>query len=254
MTKMADYLEDLAIDHLLRNVAHTPTATVYLRLYTTATTDAGGGTEATGGSYAPQAVTFGAPSAGEASNTNLITYTSMPAGTFTHCSITDDASGSPNFLFHGALSASKTTTAGQDLPVAIGDVDVGFTAASNFTDTIRNAVINRFLRNQSYTPPATLYLASYTTTTTRTGGGTESTGGSYARQTMALDAASSGVTANTDEENFTGMPASTVTDLAVLDAVSSGTMLCWGAGDSSAVLGSGDTLRVTAGSLQLTVR
>jgi hypothetical protein len=253
MTKMADYLEDTAIDHLLRNQAHTPTATVYLRLYTTATTDAGGGTEATGGSYAPQAITFGAPTNGEASNTNLVTFSSMPAGTFTHCSITDDASGSPNFLFHGPLSASKTTTAGQDLEVAIGDVDVGFTAGTFFTDYSRDIIVNRFLRDQSFTPPATVYLASYTSATDRTGGGTESTGGSYARQAVELDAASGGATANTNNEDFTNMPSSTITDLAIHDHVSAGNMMCFGTLNSSVVVPAADTFRVAAGDLTLTV-
>lgn len=253
MTKMADYLEDLSIDHLLRNQAHTPTAAVYLRLYSTATTDAGGGTEAAGGSYGPQAVTFGAPTAGASANTNLLTYSNMPAGTWTHCSITD-AIASPNWLFHGALDSPKTTTAGQELEIAAGAVDVSFTAGSAFTDYLRGIVIDRFLRNQAFTPPTALYLAGYTDATDRTGGGTEVTGGSYARQECALDAASGGVTANTDEENVNDMPAATVTDLAIHDHVSAGNMLCWGTADSSAVVGGGDTMRVLAGALQITVR
>ena len=250
---MADYLEDIAIDHLLRNQSHTPTATVYLRLYTDATTDAGGGTEATGGSYAPQAITFAAAASGASTNSNLITFTSMPAGTFTHCSVTDDASGSPNFLFHGPLDASKTTTAGQDLDVGIGDIAVGFTAGSAFTDYARNIVIDRFLRNQSFTPPATVYLATYTDATTRTGGGTESTGGSYARQACALDAASSGATANTDTEDFTNMPSSTITDAAILDASTAGNMMCWGTLNSPVVVPAADTFRIAAGDLTFTV-
>lgn len=252
MTKQSDFLEDNSIDHLLRNQSFTPTASVYLALFTTATTDAGGGTEVTGGSYAPQAITFSAAASGATSNTAAVTFTNMPAATVTHAAIVDATTGW-NMLFHGALTASKTTTAGQTLTFAIGDIDVGFTAGSAWTTYSRNKIIDRFLRNQAFTPPATVYSALYTTATDIAGGGTESTGGSYARQATALDAASGGVTANTDIETFPSMPASTVTHAAILDASTSGNMMVQGALASSQALGAGDNAIFAAGDLQFTV-
>ena len=57
MAEFTDFLENKIIDHMLRNQAYTPPTTVYVALFTTATTDAGGGTEVSGGAYARQAVT-----------------------------------------------------------------------------------------------------------------------------------------------------------------------------------------------------
>jgi hypothetical protein len=118
---ISDYLENALINAVLRNTAYTSPATVYLALYTTATTDAGGGTEVTGGSYARQAVTFGAPSNGVSTNSAAVSFTGMPAATVTHAGIRDALTGG-NLLFHGALTASKTVGAGDTLTFAIGDI------------------------------------------------------------------------------------------------------------------------------------
>lgn len=126
MSSMTDFFENKVIDHLLRNQSYTPPATVYLALFTTATTDAGGGTEVTGGSYARQACALSAASGGASSNSSTISFTNMPACTVTHAALMD-ASTSGNMLLHGALAASKTVSAGETLSFAAGDVDVVMT-------------------------------------------------------------------------------------------------------------------------------
>lgn len=65
MSSFSDYLENKVLDHVYRNVAYTAPTGTYLALYTVAPTDAGGGTEVTGGGYARQAITFGASSGGQ---------------------------------------------------------------------------------------------------------------------------------------------------------------------------------------------
>lgn len=124
---MTDYLEDKLRDHVLRHVAYTSPAAVYLRLFTTATSDAGGGTEVTGGSYTGQAVTFqaGGAGSGAADNSAVVTFANMPACTVTHAAIFDAATGG-NMLLHAALPASKTVNAGDSLTFAIGDIDAVF--------------------------------------------------------------------------------------------------------------------------------
>lgn len=122
MAALADYLEAALLNEVLRATNYAAPATVYLALFTTATTDAGGGTEVTGGSYARQAITFGAPSGGVCSNTVAVSFATMPAATVTHAAIMD-ASTAGNMLFHGALTASKTVGAGDTLTFAIGDID-----------------------------------------------------------------------------------------------------------------------------------
>lgn len=113
---MTDYLEDKLVDDILRDGT-----TRYLALFSTATTDAGGGTEAVGGSYVRKAITLsaGAPTA----NTNTIVFT-MPAGTWTHAAIHDHVSnaGATSMELHGPLAAPITTGAGDTITFAPGDV------------------------------------------------------------------------------------------------------------------------------------
>lgn len=123
MAAMTDYLENALVDHVLRNTAYTSPTTVYLALFTDATSDAGGGTEVTGGSYARQAVTMTAPSNGATENSGTVSFTNMPAATVTHCAIFD-ASTAGNMLLHGALDASRTVGSGDTLTFAAGALDV----------------------------------------------------------------------------------------------------------------------------------
>lgn len=56
MTAATDSLENRTLDHRFRGQPDTPAATLYLALFTSATTDAGGGTEVTGNGYARVAI------------------------------------------------------------------------------------------------------------------------------------------------------------------------------------------------------
>jgi len=125
MAEFTDFLENKIIDHLLRNQAYTPPATVYVALFTTATTDAGGGTEVTGGSYARQAVTLTAASGGASSNNADITFPQATAdwGTVTHCALYDAVSGG-NMLMHTALDAPKTVNNGDTFKFNQNELDV----------------------------------------------------------------------------------------------------------------------------------
>ena len=55
---MSNYLENALINATLRDTTYTSPATVYVSLWTTDPTDAGSGTEVSGGSYARTAVTL----------------------------------------------------------------------------------------------------------------------------------------------------------------------------------------------------
>ena len=119
-----DYLENALLNHTLRNVAYTPPVTVYVGLFTSPTSDAGGGTEVSGNAYARQAVTFAAPSGGACSNSNLITFpvaTPSGWGTVTHAAIFDAVSGG-NMLRHTTLTQARTVNAGDSLTFQIGQL------------------------------------------------------------------------------------------------------------------------------------
>ena len=118
---ISDYLENKILDKVLSNTDFTVT-TVYVSLHTA---DPGetGGNEVSGGSYARQSAAFGSASAGTASNSATLSFTDMPAATITHVGLWD-ASTAGNFLWGGALTASKTTNAGDTFQIAAGDLDV----------------------------------------------------------------------------------------------------------------------------------
>ena len=125
MAEFTDFMENKIIDHMLRNQSYTPPSTVYLALFTTPTTDAGGGTEVSGGSYARQAVTLSAASGGASENSADITFPQATAdwGTITHVALMDALTGG-NMLMHTALDASKTVNNGDTFKINAGDLDV----------------------------------------------------------------------------------------------------------------------------------
>jgi hypothetical protein len=122
------------------------------------------------------------------------------------------------------------------------------------SDYLENALLNQVLRNIAYTPSATVYVALFTVTTSDAGGGTEVTGGSYARQSIAFDAAASGTTQNTAEVAFPEATAGwgTVVAFGLYDAVTSGNLLYWGDISPNKTVDSGDTARFAAGDLTVT--
>jgi len=122
---VADYYENKILDHMLRAQAFTPPATVYVALYTTAPTDAGGGTEVSGGSYARQAVTFNAASAGSITNSADITFPQATAdwGTIVAVGLFD-ASTAGNLLWYGNLTTSQTVNNGNIFKIPAGNLTV----------------------------------------------------------------------------------------------------------------------------------
>lgn len=111
------------------------------------------------------------------------------------------------------------------------------------TDYLEGKLSDHTVRHVSYTSPTTVYLALFTSATDDTGGGTECTGGSYARQAATFSA--SWITSGTI--TFTNMPACTVTHAALFDASTSGNMLYHNALGSSKTVPAGATLTIAAG-------
>jgi len=114
MSAISNYLENALINATLRNTAYTSPSVVYAGLFTSDPTDAGSGTEVSGGSYARKAITFAAPSNGVTTNSAAACEFDQATGswgTITHFGIFDALSGG-NLLYHGALTASKTIASG----------------------------------------------------------------------------------------------------------------------------------------------
>ena len=124
MSAFSNYLENKILLHVLSNTAYTSPTTVYLGLHTADPTDAGTGTEVSGGSYARQS--FASTISGNAaSNTSAIEFPTATGswGTVTHVGVWDNLT-SGNLLFHGALTNSKTIASGDVFRVPAGDLDI----------------------------------------------------------------------------------------------------------------------------------
>lgn len=109
MSAMTDYLANKQLDHVLGTAAFTMPSGSYLGLFTSATSDAGGGTEVSGNGYARQDATWAAASGGAAANTSTHTYTAAGGdwGLLTHFAVFDALTGG-NMLFHGPLTEERT--------------------------------------------------------------------------------------------------------------------------------------------------
>ena len=125
MAALSNYLENALINATLRNTSYTSPSTIYVGLFLTDPTDAGSGTEVSGGSYARKAMTFGAPSNGASVNSAAVEFDQATGdwGTIPFFAIFD-ASTSGNMLYHGALTASKTIETGDVFKFATSSVSV----------------------------------------------------------------------------------------------------------------------------------
>lgn len=130
----------------------------------------------------------------------------------------------------------------------------------SFSDFLELELLDHVLGNAAYTAPATVYVALYTVTPSDTGGGTEVSGGSYARVAVTNNAtnwpaASGGSKSNGTTITFTTATASWGECVAwgILDAATLGNLLIWGALTVPKTVGSGDTAEFAAGDLDITL-
>jgi hypothetical protein len=128
--------------------------------------------------------------------------------------------------------------------------------AGSLSDFSEDEILDHLLGGATYTPPATLYLAVFTAAPTDAGGGTEVTGGSYARLAITnnltnFPASSGGAKSNGAVLDMVTASAGwgTVVAYALFDASSAGNMLGWADLTSSVIINNGDTLRFAAGAL-----
>lgn len=124
MAGKSDYYEN-AVLNTLRNIS-LAVANVYVALFTTLPGEAGtGGVEVSGGGYARQAVTFGAPASGSMSNGADVVF---PQATATWGLVAGfglyDALTAGNLLYFNNLTSSKQIDAGDQLKFPAGQLTV----------------------------------------------------------------------------------------------------------------------------------
>jgi len=119
-----------------------------------------------------------------------------------------------------------------------------------------NKVLEHIVGKTSFTMPS-VWVALFTATPSDAGGGTECTGGSYARKSTAgadwATAASSSIQ-NANAITFVTPTGSwgTATHFALMDAATVGNMLGWAALGTSKAISTGDTPTFAAGALIIT--
>ena len=132
--------------------------------------------------------------------------------------------------------------------------------ANNLANYAENKVLELLVGKTAFTTP-TAYVALFTAAPSDTGGGTEVSGGSYARKSTAgadWAAASGGSIQNANDIVFTTASADwgTVTHVALIDSSTSGgsnNYLWWGPLTASKVVNNGDIFKFLAGTLVMTL-
>ena len=128
MASLTDYTEQKLNDWLTGKADMPATTTRYLALFTAAPSDAGGGTEVSGGSYARVAITDDMETAsgtdGTVTNTGdiLLPTATGPWGTVTHFAVMDAASGG-NMIEWDALDSGVGIASGQTFRFASGALE-----------------------------------------------------------------------------------------------------------------------------------
>ena len=125
---------------------------------------------------------------------------------------------------------------------------------AGFSDYLENKVVGHVFGGSAYTAPATLYVALYTSAPSDTGGGTEVSGGAYARQTAAFTVTND-TASNTSAIEYPTATADygTVVAVGIFDASSSGNLLAYGNLTASKTVSTGDVFRFNAGAIDITV-
>lgn len=191
-------------------------------------------------------------------------------GTATHVGLFD-ASTAGNCWMRFQLGSPMVIGSGAAVSIAAAGIVFALGATGGLTDYASNKLVDLIFRAQAYTWPATLYAALFTAAPSNGGGGTEASGGSYARAAIASSlaawsgtqsagstSASTGTGGRISNNAALSYPAATaswgtVTHEGLFDASTSGNLMFWGALAAARTVNSGgpaqshpaDTLAIT---------
>ena len=127
---MSDYLEEKLINHTYGGTAFTQPTTWYIALFNTDPTDAGGGTELSGGGYTRKAFTptIGASPTFVASNDADVVFPTATSdwSTINYVAVFDASTGG-NMLDYGAITTPRTVLTDGVFKVLAGDLQIQYT-------------------------------------------------------------------------------------------------------------------------------
>jgi hypothetical protein len=126
-----------------------------------------------------------------------------------------------------------------------------------FSDYLEDKLLKHTFANTAFTTPGTVFLGLFTAAPSDTGGGTEVSGGSYARISCAFSVSGTNPTTatNSSAAEFATATGSwgSVGWVGVYDASSSGNLLAWSALTTAKTVSSGDVFRFDGGDLDITL-
>jgi hypothetical protein len=187
----------------------TPTALAWAPYSVSPAADGTGGTEITSGGAARKTVTWGAPAAGQASNSSAVTAISGASADWPLCSafaFHDTAHSLPMIGF-GPTTPAKQVNNGQSWTLQPGEIQLADTAQGAsiwLSHYLINALYTELLGGTAYSAPAHTWWGLFTAPPARDGtGGTEITGATgYARVQQDMAAASAGSISPSAGVNF----------------------------------------------------
>jgi len=124
----------------------------------------------------------------------------------------------------------------------------------SFSNTFETRVLTWVFTNSSATRPTAWFVALYTGAPNDAGGGTEVSGGAYARQAVTFSVSGDTAT-NTGAVEYPTATAGygTVTHVGIFDASTGGNLIAYAALTASKTIDTGDVLRLPAGDLDVTL-
>ena len=124
----------------------------------------------------------------------------------------------------------------------------------SLSDTFETTTLKWLLTADAVTRPTAWYIGLFTVAPSDAGGGTEVSGGSYARKSVAFTV-SGNLATNSAAVEFDVATADwgTITDIAVFDAVSGGNMIAYATLTASKTIANGDVLRIPLNELDITM-
>ena len=125
-------------------------------------------------------------------------------------------------------------------------------SASNY---LENKILDHVLGSSALAQPSALYVALSTGSFNDDNSGTELSGSGYSRKLVTFGTASSGSISNNSAVEFdtaTG-DQGTISHFGIFDASSSGNLLYHGAFSASKVISTGDVLKISSGSLTVSL-
>ena len=124
----------------------------------------------------------------------------------------------------------------------------------SFSNEFETRVLNYVFTTSSVTRPTAWHVALYTAAPNDSGGGTEVSGGAYARQSVAFSVSGNTAT-NSGAVEYPTATASygTVSHVGVFDAATGGNLIAYAALSASKAIDTGDVFRVPAGDLDITL-